>query len=38
LAIQDGANPFIDPQGYRKYIADMESYFLEQLKKEGGKL
>ena len=35
---QGGANPFIDPQGYRKYIADMESYFLEQLKKEGGKL
>jgi metallo-beta-lactamase class B len=35
---QGGANPFIDPQGYRKYIADMESYFLEQFKKEGGRL
>ncbi|HWP84943.1 MAG TPA: subclass B3 metallo-beta-lactamase [Terriglobia bacterium] len=34
---QGGANPFIDPQGYRKYIADMEAYFLEQVKKEGGK-
>ncbi len=29
-----GPNPFIDPQGYREYIADYEQAFLDQLQKE----
>lgn len=35
---QAGANPYIDPDGYRKYLIDMESYFLDEVKKEGGTL
>ena len=31
-----GSNPFIDPQGYREYIADRERAFREELKKQGG--
>jgi metallo-beta-lactamase class B len=29
-----GQNPFIDPQGYKAYIADRESAFQEELKKQ----
>jgi metallo-beta-lactamase class B len=29
-----GPNPFIDPQGYREYIADYEAAFLDQVQKE----
>ena len=34
--MQQGAssNPFIDPQGYRDYIADYENEFLAQLQQE----
>jgi metallo-beta-lactamase class B len=31
-----GSNPFIDPQGYREYIADRERAFRAELKKQGG--
>jgi metallo-beta-lactamase class B len=29
-----GANPFIDPEGYRKYVEDREAAFREELKKQ----
>jgi metallo-beta-lactamase class B len=29
-----GANPFIDPDGYRKYVEDREAAFREELKKQ----
>ena len=31
-----GGNPFIDPEGYRKYIADQEAAYLKQLAQERG--
>jgi metallo-beta-lactamase class B len=33
---QGGANPFVDPNGYQSYIADRETAFREELKKQGG--
>jgi metallo-beta-lactamase class B len=33
---QGGANPFVDPDGYQSYIADRETAFREELKKQGG--
>jgi len=33
-----GANPFIDPQGYRAYVDSVEREFLDQLKREGGSI
>ncbi len=31
---QGGANPFIDPEGYKKYVADKEQEFLAELAKQ----
>jgi metallo-beta-lactamase class B len=33
-----GANPFIDPQGYRSYLDAMERAFQDQVRREGGQL
>ena len=33
-----GVNPFIDPEGYRNYIATYERAFQDELKKQGGSL
>ena len=33
---EGGANPFVDPDGYQSYIADRETAFREELKKQGG--
>jgi len=33
----NGPNPFIDPEGYRRYIDDVEKRFNEQLKRERGR-
>ena len=33
-----GVNPFIDPEGYRNYIATYEKAFHDELKKRGGSL
>ena len=33
-----GVNPFIDPDGYRNYIATYEKAFHDELKKQGGSL
>jgi metallo-beta-lactamase class B len=30
----NGPNPFIDPDGYRRYIEDVEKRFNEQLQRE----
>jgi metallo-beta-lactamase class B len=36
--LQPGAaNPFIDPDGYRKYVAERERAFRDELKKQSGK-
>jgi metallo-beta-lactamase class B len=35
---QGDANPFIDPQGFRAYVQSVEREFVDQLKREGGKL
>jgi metallo-beta-lactamase class B len=32
------ANPFIDPDGYRRYVGEREHAFLEELHKQGGRL
>jgi hypothetical protein len=32
-----GPNPFIDPDGYRRYIDGVETRFNEQLKRERGR-
>jgi metallo-beta-lactamase class B len=32
----DGGNPFIDPEGYKKFIADQEAAYLKQLAQERG--
>ena len=32
------ANPFIDPDGYRRYVDERERVFLEELRKQGGSL
>jgi metallo-beta-lactamase class B len=29
-----GANPFIDPEGYKSYVAEREHAFREELKKQ----
>jgi len=31
---EGGANPFVDPDGYRSYIAERETAFREELKKQ----
>lgn len=31
---QDGANPFVDPQGYAKYVANREAAFRRELEKQ----
>lgn len=31
---QGGANPFVDPKGYREYVADREQYYLYTLEKQ----
>ena len=31
-----GVNPFIDPEGYRNYIATYERAFQDELEKQGG--
>jgi len=33
---EGGANPFVDPDGYQNYIAERETAFREELKKQGG--
>ena len=33
---EGGANPFVDPDGYRSYIAERETAFREELKKQRG--
>ncbi len=36
--LQPGAaNPFIDPEGYKKYVAEREQAFRDELKKQSGK-
>jgi metallo-beta-lactamase class B len=36
--LQPGAaNPFIDPEGYKKYVAEKEQAFRDELKKQAGK-
>jgi metallo-beta-lactamase class B len=32
----EGANPFIDPEGYKSYVAEREETFLKELKKQSG--
>lgn len=32
-----GANPFVDPQGYRAYVEEREQYYLKTLKAQGQK-
>jgi metallo-beta-lactamase class B len=32
-----GTNPFIDPAGYKSYVADREKAFRDELKKQSGK-
>ncbi len=32
-----GANPFVDPEGYKKYVAEKEQAFRDELKKQSGK-
>ena len=32
-----GANPFIDPDGYKKYVAERDQAFRDELKKQHGK-
>jgi metallo-beta-lactamase class B len=32
-----GANPFVDPDGYKKYVAEKEQAFRDELKKQSGK-
>jgi len=32
-----GANPFVDPEGYKKYVAEKEQAFREELKKQSAK-
>ena len=32
-----GANPFVDPEGYKAYVADREKAFRDELKKQSGK-
>jgi len=32
-----GANPFVDPAGYKNYVADKEEAFRDELKKQSGK-
>lgn len=34
---KDGPNPFVDPTGYKTYIADREQAFLAALKKQSGR-
>jgi metallo-beta-lactamase class B len=31
-----GANPFIDPEGYRRYIVERERAFVDEFRKQGG--
>jgi metallo-beta-lactamase class B len=35
--MKDGANPFVDPQGYKAYIAERETAFRDELRKQQGK-
>lgn len=34
LVKKDGPNPFVDPEGYKKYVADREQAFRAELKKQ----
>ena len=33
-----GTNPFIDPAGYKSYVAERERVFLAEFRKQGGRL
>jgi len=33
---KEGGNPFIDPEGYKKYVSDREKAFLKELEKQKG--
>jgi metallo-beta-lactamase class B len=32
-----GANPFVDPEGYKSYVAEREQVFEKELAKQSGK-
>jgi metallo-beta-lactamase class B len=31
-----GQNPFVDPEGYKRYVAEREQAFQDEWKKQGG--
>jgi metallo-beta-lactamase class B len=31
-----GANPFVDPEGYKKFVTEKEQEYRAELKKQGG--
>ena len=34
LQTDSGSNPFVDPQGYRAYVAEREKSYLDTLKRQ----